>query len=58
MVEKSQLGVYFFAGCHLFALSFMTLIVLALQSAGLMKSVTGEHFHDLVAQGLERLRKE
>lgn len=40
-------GVYFFAGCILFALAFTTLTCILLQSAGLLKSVTGEHYHDL-----------
>lgn len=41
-------GVYFFAGSLLFALSFMTLMAMILQKAGLLKSViTGDHYHDL-----------
>lgn len=41
-------GVYFFAGCLLFALAFITLISLLLQSCGLLKSVvTDDHYHDL-----------
>lgn len=41
-------GVYFFAGCFLFALSFMTLMAMILHAAGLLKGViTDEHFHDL-----------
>lgn len=41
-------GVYFFAGCLLSALSFMTLMAMVLQSAGLLpKAITGEHYHDL-----------
>lgn len=41
-------GVYFFAGCHLFALSFMTLMSMVLQKAGFLKTaITGEHYHDL-----------
>lgn len=41
-------GVYFFAGCMLFGLSFMTLMAMLLQKAGLLKSIiTGEHYHDL-----------
>lgn len=44
---STMFGVYFFAGSLLFALSFMTLMIMVLQKAGLLKSVTGEHFHDL-----------
>jgi len=41
-------GVYFFAGCHLFAIAFLTLMVLILQTFGVLKtSVTKEHYHDL-----------
>lgn len=41
-------GIYFFAGCFLFALSFMTLIAMALQKTGLLKNaITPEHYHDL-----------
>lgn len=41
-------GVYFFAGSILFALSFITLMAMMLQKAGLLKGViTGEHYHDL-----------
>jgi hypothetical protein len=44
---STMFGVYFFAGSLLFALSFMTLMILVLQKAGYLSSVTGEHFHDL-----------
>jgi hypothetical protein len=41
-------GVYFFAGCILFALAFITLIAMALQASGLLRRViTSEHYHDL-----------
>lgn len=40
-------GVYFFAGCLLSGLAFMTLFIMCLQRAGMLKSVTEEHFHDL-----------
>jgi hypothetical protein len=41
-------GVCFFAGCFLFALSFITLIAMALQNAGVLQEIiTPEHFHDL-----------
>lgn len=41
-------GVYFFAGSLLFGLSFMTLMCMLLQRAGLLKGViTSEHYHDL-----------
>ena len=41
-------GIYFFAGCLLFALAFMTLIAMLLQAAGLLKNIiTPEHYHDL-----------
>lgn len=44
---STMFGVYFFAGSMLFALSFMTLMIMMLQKAGLLKAVSGEHFHDL-----------
>lgn len=41
-------GVYFFAGCILFALAFVTLMSLVLQRAGVLRTViTGDHYHDL-----------
>lgn len=41
-------GIYFFAGCLLFALSFITLTIMILQTQGLLKNiVTYEHYHDL-----------
>lgn len=41
-------GVYFFAGCLLFGLAFMTLISMLLQKNGYLKtSITKEHYHDL-----------
>ncbi len=41
-------GVYFFAGCMLFALAFTTLMIMLLQRAGFLRGViTGDHFHDL-----------
>jgi hypothetical protein len=41
-------GVYFFAGSILFAQSFITLMAMILQKAGLLKTViTAEHYHDL-----------
>ncbi len=41
-------GVYYFAGCILFGLSFTTLMVLILQKAGYLRgAVTNEHYHDL-----------
>lgn len=40
-------GVYFFSGCYLFALAFMTLIIMLLQSTGVLLAVTPEHYHDL-----------
>lgn len=41
-------GVYFFAGSLLFALAFMTLMAMLLQSMGFLKNViTGDHYHDL-----------
>lgn len=41
-------GVYFFAGCLLFGLAFITLMSMLLQKAGLMRGViTSEHYHDL-----------
>jgi hypothetical protein len=41
-------GVYFFAGCFLSGMAFMTLVLLGLQNAGALKSsVTAEHYHDL-----------
>ena len=41
-------GIYFFAGCLLFALSFMTLTLMFLQSQGFLTNVvTYEHYHDL-----------
>lgn len=44
---STMFGVYFFAGCILFALAFMTLMSMVLQKAGLLTTVTGEHYHDL-----------
>lgn len=40
-------GVYFFAGCFLSGLAFMTLIIMALQKAGVMSCINQEHYHDL-----------
>ena len=41
-------GVYFFAGCILFALAFVTLMSLILQRAGVLRTaITGDHYHDL-----------
>lgn len=41
-------GVYFFAGCLLFALAFITLMAMLLQKTGVLKNaITGEHYHDL-----------
>lgn len=41
-------GIYFFAGSLLFALAFMTLMAMLLQSIGLLQNViTSEHYHDL-----------
>lgn len=41
-------GVYFFAGCLLAGLAFMTLVAMALQNAGVLKTaITGDHYHDL-----------
>lgn len=41
-------GIYFFAGCFLFAIAFMTLMVLFLQRLGFLKTtITDEHYHDL-----------
>lgn len=41
-------GVYFFAGCHLFGLAFLTLMAMSLQNAGVLKqAISGEHYHDL-----------
>lgn len=41
-------GVYFFAGCFLSGLAFMTLTLMGLQKSGaLARSVTAEHYHDL-----------
>ncbi len=41
-------GVYFFAGCLLSGLAFMTLICLGLQNAGVLKAdITSEHYQDL-----------
>ncbi len=41
-------GVYFYAGCVLFSLSFMTLMAMVLQRSGLLTTaITGEHYHDL-----------
>lgn len=41
-------GVYFFAGCLLFALAFTTLMAMILQRAGFLRGViTGDHYHDL-----------
>lgn len=40
-------GVYFFAGSMLFALAFITLMILILQANGLLKNITQEHYHDL-----------
>ena len=40
-------GVYYFAGALLSTYAFTTLVTMGLQRAGLMKSVTTEHFHDL-----------
>lgn len=41
-------GVYFFAGSILAAYSFMTLIAMGLQKAGVLKTaITTEHYHDL-----------
>lgn len=45
---STMFGVYFFAGCFLSGLAFMTLMILVLQKSGtLAKSVTLEHLHDL-----------
>ena len=45
---STMFGVYFFAGCLLFALSFVTLMSMILQKAGLLKDIiTDEHYHDL-----------
>ncbi|HXW60700.1 MAG TPA: hypothetical protein VEK06_04085, partial [Myxococcota bacterium] len=41
-------GVYFFAGSHLFALAFITLMCMVLQKAKvLQRAITPEHYHDL-----------
>lgn len=41
-------GIYFFAGCMLAALAFITLMCIALQSCGVLSSaITKEHYHDL-----------
>jgi hypothetical protein len=41
-------GVYYFAGALLTSYSFITLVTMALQKAGVLKeAVTTEHFHDL-----------
>lgn len=45
---STMFGVYFFAGCFLAGLSFITLMLMALQRSGaLVKSVTLEHYQDL-----------
>lgn len=45
---STMFGVYFFAGCFLAGLSFITLMIMALQQSGaLALSVTVEHYHDL-----------
>lgn len=41
------MGVYFFAGSILSFFAFTILVVLGLQRAGVLSSVTQEHFHDL-----------
>jgi len=41
-------GVYFFAGCILSGIAFITLMCVALQSCGVLnRSMTSEHYHDL-----------
>ncbi len=41
-------GVYFFAGCFLAGMAFITLMLLGLQAAGILtKTVTFEHYQDL-----------
>ncbi len=41
-------GVYFFAGCLLFGLAFISLMAMLLQKMGLMRDVISpEHYHDL-----------
>jgi len=45
---STMFGVYFFAGCFLAGLSFITLMIMALQKSGALAiSVTVEHYHDL-----------
>ncbi|HXW53008.1 MAG TPA: hypothetical protein VEL47_02755, partial [Myxococcota bacterium] len=45
---STMFGVYFYAGCVPFSLSFMTLMAITLQKAGLLTTaITGEHYHDL-----------
>lgn len=41
-------GVYFFAGCLLFGLSFITLVAMLLQKIGVLKTaISKDHYHDL-----------
>jgi len=41
-------GVYFFAGCFLAGLAFITMVLIGLQCAGVLtKAVTAEHYQDL-----------
>lgn len=45
---STMFGVYFFAGCFLSGMAFLTLTLMTLQSSGaLAKSLTLEHYHDL-----------
>lgn len=45
---STMFGVYFFAGSMLGLYSFLTLVIMGLQRAGLVKdAVTTEHYHDL-----------
>jgi hypothetical protein len=44
---STMFGVYFYAGSILFALAFVTLMIIILQSNGLLSEVSGDHFHDL-----------
>jgi len=45
---STMFGVYYFAGCFLGGLSFMTLMMMLLQKSGALTiSITVEHYHDM-----------
>ncbi len=44
---STMFGVYYFAGCMVGALSTIILVLMFLQSAGVISSVNTEHYHDL-----------